>query len=132
MSENSNNNLASLKKRYSYYKKILDTKGELNETQKKIFDGIKEQLGDNIPKSRHGKLSDEEKKENRRKYYQEHKEEIKTYSAEWNKKNRDKVAAYNKASYERKKAKKDVEHREVDEKKDEKIELKESDFDITA
>ena len=118
-------NVSSLKKRYSYYKKIMDTKGNLNEIQKKAFDEVKEQLGDNIPKPRRGKLSDEEKKENRRKYYQEHKESIKNYSAEWNKKNRDKVAAYNKASYERKKAKKS-------EKTNDKIELKESDFDITA
>ena len=118
-------NIGSLKKRYSYYRKILDTKGELNEVQKKAFDEVKAQLGkDNIPKQRHDKLSDEEKKENRRKYYQEHKESIKTYSAEWNKKNRDKVAAYNKASYERKKAKKS----EKSEKTSEKIELKESDF----
>lgn len=114
--------LSSLKKRYSYYKKILDNKGELNESQKKVFDEVKEQLGDNLPKPRHGKLSDEEKKENRRKYYQEHKEVIKAYNAEWNKKNRDKVAAYNKACYERKKTK----------KSDENKELKDNDFDITA
>ena len=120
-------NVSSLKKRYSYYKKIMDTKGELNEIQKKAFEEVKAQLGDNLPKPRRGKLSDEEKKENRRKYYQEHKESIKTYSAEWNKKNRDKVAAYNKASYERKKAKKSEKS-----EKSEKIELKESDFDITA
>lgn len=131
MSEASINiNITSLKKRYSYYKKILDTKGELNEAQKKAFDEVKAQLGeDNIPKPRHGKLSDEEKKENRRKYYQEHKEEIKNYSAEWNKKNRDKVAAYNKKSYELKKAKKSE---KKSDKTNDKIELKESDFDITA
>lgn len=99
----SDKTLISLKKRYSYYNKILSVKGELNENQKKAFDEVKAQLGDNLPKQRHGKLSDEEKKENRRKYYQEHKESIKSYSAEWNKKNRDKVAAYNKKSYERKK-----------------------------
>lgn len=112
------NKLGQLKKRYSYYKKILDVKGELSETQQKTFNEIKEQLGDNIPKSRHSKLSDEEKKENRRKYYQEHKEEIKAHSAEWNKKNRDKVAAYNKASYERRKNKVSTQMTEMEEEQE--------------
>ena len=120
MSEESSINVSILKKRYSYYKRILDSKGELTDVQKRAFEEVKELLGDNIPKPRHSKLTDEERRENRRKYYQAHKEAIKNYSAEWNKKNRDKVAAYNKASYERKKA-----------KKIENNELKESDFDVT-
>ena len=65
---------------------------------------MKEQLGnDNIPRSRHAKLSDEEKKENRRKYYENHKEQLKSYSKSWNQKNKDKVAEYNKKNYLKKK-----------------------------
>ena len=95
-------NIQSLKKKYSYYNKILNDKG-LNDKQKKIYDDIINQLGDNIPKHRKSKLTDEERKANRKKYYESHKEQIKEYSTSWNKKNKDKVAAYNKASYQKKK-----------------------------
>ena len=94
--------LKQVKKRYSYYNSILKRKGSLTEQQQKAFDELKTLIGDNIPRTRSGKLTDEERKAKRREYYQSHKEHIKSYSAEWSKNNPDKVAAYNKKKYEKK------------------------------
>ena len=99
--------ISSLKKRYSYYNKIQNSKG-LNEAQQKKFDIIKQQLGDNIPKQRNHNISDEERKENRKKYYETHREHIKEYSRQWNQKNKNKVAEYNKKSYQKRKDKGNV------------------------
>ena len=97
--------LPCLKKRYTYYNNILKNKGSLTESQQKVFEHVKQQLGDNIPKTRRSPLTDEERKESRRNYYQAHKEQIKEYSKQWNQKNRDKVAEYNKRCYDKKKTK---------------------------
>ena len=99
----STNNITSLKKKYSYYKRILTNKGSLTEAQQQTFNSIIASLGDNIPKQRQSKLTDEQRKANRREYYNKHKEQLKQYSKEWNKNNRAKVAEYNKRSYEKKK-----------------------------
>lgn len=95
--------LHSLKKRYSYYKHILETKKALNERQQKAYDDLLKILGDNLPQTRNAKLTDEERKMKRREYYNNHKEQIIAYSSTWNKNNKERVAQYNRKSYEKRK-----------------------------
>lgn len=90
---------ALLKKRYGYYRKILETKGTLSERQEKTFNQLKLQLGEgNIPKTRRSKLTEEERENYKKKYYQDHREQIVEYNKQWNKKNREKVAEYKRKS----------------------------------
>ena len=99
MSETKTNDIQKLKKRYSYYKRILDTKQSLTESQQKAFDEITQLLGDNLPKKRTSRMTDEERKTKRKEYYQKNKETIIEHNTQWNKSNKDKVAEYNKKSY---------------------------------
>lgn len=97
--------VTNLKKRYSYYKRLEETKGSLKEKQQIAFDAIKEQLGDDLPKERKTtKMTEEEKKAKRREYYLNHKEQIVNYAKTWNKNNKEKVSVYNKKAYQKKKA----------------------------
>ena len=90
---------ALLKKRYGYYRKMLETKGTLSERQEKAFNQLKLQLGEeNIPKTRRSKLTEEERENYKKKYYQDHREQIVEYNKQWNKKNREKVAEYKRKS----------------------------------
>ena len=97
---------ALLKKRYSYYKRILDTRGTLNEQQQKIFDELHEQLGDYTPR-RTQVMTEDERKKRRQEYYKKNREQIIEYSKQWNKAHRDKVSDYNKRAYEKSKTKKE-------------------------
>lgn len=96
--------MTNLKKKYSYYKRIEETKGALKPKQQKAFDLVKEQLGNDLPKERkRAKSTEDEKKAKRREYYLNHKEQIINYAKTWNKNNKDKVSGYNKKAYEKKK-----------------------------
>lgn len=96
--------IAKLKRSYRYYKKLVDENTASNE-QIDRFNKVKEQLGENAPKQRVKSqvLSDEEKKQRRHDYYVKNREKIIEYTKKWNKTHQDKVAEYNKKSYDEKK-----------------------------